>query len=431
MILSFKPVMGPLSAADGMAQRLLRRWVPKWYSSFARPGTALFYERLGQGFQPVSTGRQRLLSQVRQLAMYAHAARQPECRRFFQPDLGGHFRAILALYRKGRGGGWVFSLDEAGAVSDATLDLYVHAFVIFACSHYARATGDDTARQVALDVAALIDGAFRQPGGRGFVEALDASGAPVGGLPRRHESHMHLLEACLFAHDAWPDEAVFVKLADEIVDLFFDRFYDAGSNLLSEYFTDDLVPAPDVQRGVIVHEPGHYYEWIWLLKKHAAIKGDPARYDAVCLALLSWANGYGWDADFGGIYDELDARGQVVADTKRLWPFTEAIKANALMLDAAPPPMRAAIKAHVARMTAVFRSFYMRERGFWTEWLNRDLTPAADYMPATTPYHVYFGIMEARDALAGRGRSVSLRAAPRRLAYAVRRYLSAAVRRLR
>ncbi|NBX66123.1 MAG: N-acylglucosamine 2-epimerase [Proteobacteria bacterium] len=411
---------------DDLSQRLLRRWVPKWYPAFIEPKTNLFFERLGHSFRPVLTGKRRLLSQFRQLAMYSHAASQAECM-FFKPDLAGHLDAITKAYSAQEPGGWFFALDDSGKVIDKTLDLYAHAFVIFGLSHYGRTTGDVSARTRALETLAFIDRNFRAS--EGFYEALDGEGKKIE-TPRRHESHMHLLEACLFAHATWGD-AVFLEVSDQIVNLFFSRFYDAQSNVLSEYFTDDLKPQADREKSVILCEPGHYCEWIWLLKKHAHAKGNSSMHDDVCLRLLEWVNRFGWDRTHGGIYDELDTEGQVVSGTKRLWPFTEAIKANALMLDCIHDPHREAAKNHMAVMTTLFRDKYMQERGFWTESLSHDLAPATDYMPATSPYHVYFGIMETREILKNRGASKSWRAGPRRLAYASARFLSAIVRETR
>lgn len=413
----FKPTMGAYSVADDLAQKLLRRWVPKWYGAFTSAQGPLFFERLGHSFKPLLTPRLRLLSQLRQLAMYAHATTQPESR-FFKPDLKKYFDGIVNAYTAGPKGAWVFAINE----TDATLDLYTHAFVIFAFAHYGQATKDEAAHQQALATLAFLNTNFRVGGIKGFVEVV---GKP---MPRRHESHMHLLEACLAAYNTWQD-AAFKAVADELVALFFSDFYNAENNILSEYFDDDLNPIPDANTGKIICEPGHYYEWIWLLKKHASLSDNPKIYDATCLALLAWANKYGWDDVHGGIYDELTTDGSVVTQTKRLWPFTEGLKANALMLSAVPD--RDAAKDLMIKMTQLFRDKYIDTRGFWTEWLNRDLSPAVDYMPATTPYHVYFGIMETLTILKQRGASKSWRAGPRRLSYAMSRFFSAWVRNTR
>lgn len=420
----FKRTSGPASIVDDLAQRLLRRWVPKWYGAFRGGTLPLFYERLGPNFKPILTERRRLLSQFRQLAMYSHAAMQPEIF-LFDPELTPYFESIVRGYKAQGPGAWLFALDDSGRPADRTLDLYGHAFAMFALANYGRATGDNRARDLGVATAKFVNSQFRKDVSAGFTEALGIDGKPLDVL-RRHESHMHFLEGCLFAYESWGDD-IFKTLADEMVSLFFTHFFAPG--YLSEFFTTDLKPAPDLQRNVVICEPGHYYEWIWLLKKHAAMHGEPARYDATCLQLLDWANTHGWDSEYGGIYDELEIDGTIVTDTKRLWPYTEALKANAMMLDVVAD--KAATKERIAEMTLLFRKAYMHERGFWTEWLNRDLSPVLDYMPATTPYHVYFGIMEARAALAARGPSKSLARGPLCFLYGLRRKLSALMARFR
>lgn len=405
------------STVEYLAQRLLQRWVPKWFEAFSDPVSGGFYERLGRQFKPVSTGQRRLLTQCRQLALYSHAS----LHNGFSGDLGNRFESIIRAYRGEHSGGFRFSTDDNGAPLDNSYDLYSLSFVIFSASHYFRVSGDPMAEQVARQTLDFINAHFRLPGHPGLAEAIDDRLAPLPRL-RRQNPHMHLLEACLFAADTWNDPAYRV-MADEMVDLFTRYFYDPAANRLSEFFTDDLQPDPE--KGVLV-EPGHYCEWVWLLKKHA---GTGTQHDATCARLLEWANRYGWDGDYGGIYDVLQPDGTVTSDTKRLWPFTEALKANALMLDSGMD--KDALKQRMADMVNFFRDQYMDERGFWVEWLNRDLTPATDYMPGTTPYHVYFGIMETRAALHARGRTKSWAAGPRVMGYTLRRQLSGYMRRLR
>ncbi len=414
---------GTHSTIRHLSQRLLQRWVPKWHEAFRDPAGG-FHERLGRGFKPLPLPHKRLLTQCRQLAMYSHASLQkgaPD----YREDMRRRFDWLADRFHVTATGGWRFSVTEDGAPLDNSCDLYTHGFVIFALSHYYRATRSARAEELALRTLGFIDTAFRVDGFPGLAEAL---GEDLIALPkmRRHESHMHLLEACLFAYETWR-EPRYLALADEMTALFFRFFLPEGRAALAEYYTDDLA-SPHPEQGHVT-EPGHYYEWIWLLKKHAMLAGEPARHDAVCLRLLGWANAHGWDGQHGGIYDELNPDGSVLTETKRLWPFTEGLKANALMLDHAED--RQALKDHVARMVAVFRDSYMDERGFWVEWLNRDLSPATDYMPGTTPYHVYFGIMETLEALDRRGRTISIAAGPRAALYRARRALSAKVKKVR
>lgn len=415
---------GTQTVVSHLSYRLLQRWVPKWHEAFSDHDSGLFFERVNPNFKPLRTGVRRLLTQCRLLAIFSDASAYAVCP-VTARDLVKNFETLTATYYI-PGAGWIYSADDEGYPLNKTYDLYTQAFVIFALSHFYRATGDTRARKLAGETLAFIDSRLRMPEGlRGFAEALDENLVPVPG-PRRHESHMHLLEACLFAAQTWEDP-VYTDMGDELASLFENGFYDAGSNILSEYFDDRLVPQP--RDGRIVCEPGHYCEWLWLLKKHAARTDAPGRYNPLCRTLLDWANHYGWDAVHGGIFDELDPQGNIIADTKRIWPFTEALKANVLMLDGGAD--KVALKARIAEMVDVFNRDYMDSRGFWTEWLTRDLKPATDYMPGTTPYHVYFGIMEAAYTLRGRGPSKSWSAWLWQGAYTVQRQGSHLVRALR
>lgn len=409
------------STIRSLQTRLFLRWSPKWYGAFSTPEGG-FYERLGKGFKPVSTGQLRLVTQCRQLSIYSHVSLHQN--KMLYKNLKQQFEHILNYYHDPETGLWHFSLEDNGAVADRSCDLYALSFVIFACSHYFRATGDDRARDAALQVLTLIDRKFRLTELPGFAEAIDVRYKPIPRI-RRQNPHMHLLEACLFAYETWGDPA-YEAMADDMVGLFTNYFFDPRRDALVEFFSDAL--HPHFEKGNHL-EPGHYFEWVWLLKRHADMKGDPALHDHVALKLLDWANTNGWDKTYGGIYDTVAPDGRVINDTKRIWPFCEALKANALMLELAPD--RQEIKDRMTEMVRVFNDKYMQERGFWTEWLNRDLTPAADYMPGTTPYHVYFGITETMDILEKRGETKSLSSSLETKIYSLRRSLSSVVRRFR
>ncbi len=408
---------GALTTIERQAQKLLIRWIPKWYEVFYDPVQGNFHERLTRGFKPVPDQPRRLLTQCRQLAMYSSALMTGETLGF-NPDLRHHFEQLCRQYYVPETGGWRFSIDDQGRPKDPSYDLYSLSFVIFALTHYYRATQDEEAHTIARDTLRFIDRKFRAPDVIGFAEALGQDLKPLPRI-RRQNPHMHLFEACLFAADIW-DDNIFKACASELAGLFFTYFYDGKQNQLCEWFNDDLTPHEE--KGHIV-EPGHYYEWVWLLNKF-----DAKRYRLTCEHLLEWANTYGWDAEYGGIYDELTPEGDIISDTKRIWPFTEAIKANALMLPKFQPLVKQERKNRIAEMVAIFKDKYIEDRGFWTERLNRDLSPLTDYMPGTTPYHVYFGIMETRSILRARGSSKSVMLNVYAAIYRARRKVSARLR---
>ncbi|PZQ44543.1 MAG: N-acylglucosamine 2-epimerase, partial [Micavibrio aeruginosavorus] len=137
------------STVRSLKNRLLLRWVPKWYGAFSDPAGG-FYERLGKGFKPVSTGQRRLVTQCRQLSMYSHAFHFEN--KPFDQNIKAKFEFILEHYFDPKTGLWIFSLDDALAVKDRTCDLYALTFVIFSCSHYYRLTRDSRAHDAAHQV---------------------------------------------------------------------------------------------------------------------------------------------------------------------------------------------------------------------------------------------------------------------------------------
>ncbi len=408
------------STIEYLAHKLLQRRVPKWYEAFCDQHSDGFYERLGKGFQPVYTGNRRLLTHCRQLALYSHAVAHKE-NRAFRPDLTRHYAHMVDTYYVAETGGWRFSVDDEGNSLDDTNDLYALAFVIFSLSHYYRATGDEKAQVLARATLDFIRNHMRISDRPGFAEAVSAD-LQLLERPRRQNPHMHLLEACLFAGDTWRDPN-YLDTADEIIYLFYEYFFDKERVFLGEYYQDNLSRDPETGHAA---EPGHYFEWVWLLKKHASAIEEPDMHNDACSRLLMFANSFGWDREFGGIYDEFNVEGQVLKPSKRIWPFAEALKANVLMLDSGAD--KKFLKKRVAEMVKLFRKRYMDERGFWTEWLSRDLSPVTDYLPGTTPYHVYFGVMETLAALRQRGANKSITLQPVKWIYSLRRNASSAVR---
>lgn len=411
-----------LSRIEHLARQCHRRWVPKWYQSFACNGRGLFHERLDHQFLPIDTGRQRLLTQCRQLAVYAHHLTTPHARGSVTADqLMGHFDAIKETFYVPETGGWRFSIGEGE--DDPLYDLYAHAFIIFMGVWLYRATGDQAACAAAIGARDFIVTHFQCKNAPGYEEQLDAHLNPIAQI-RRQDPHMHLLEAALFSYETWGMVAD-ATLAHDCMALFKGYFWDETQQCLGEDYDAHLLPHPG--QGDYC-EPGHHFEWVWLLHKYESAFGHDAQLKAVRAQLWSFGNTTGYDTQYGGIYNAVTKTGDVIEDDKRIWPITEALKANAIMLDEVT--QRAAIKKDIDGLLKILNDGYVHKRGFWTETLNRDLSAQTDYMPGTTPYHLYFGVMEALDILRVRGRSKSWRSALVAMQYNTRRSLSDCMRRI-
>ncbi|HYE52186.1 MAG TPA: AGE family epimerase/isomerase [Azospirillaceae bacterium] len=204
---------------------------------------------------------------------------------------------------------------------------------------------------------------------------------------RQQNPHMHLLEGYLSMLEA-TGEARWEAGARRVTDLVLHRFIGADG-VLGEYYTDDWTPHPEEGHRA---EPGHHYEWAWLLAWAAGKLDRPEALDAA-RGLHRFAEGCLLPG--GRIHDEVDRQGRPVKATRRIWPGGERIKA--LGLFGTPDELDAAI-------AALFRD-YLKPDGTWVEHLDAEGAPMTDYLPGTTPYHIFLALAEARRALAARAGS--------------------------
>jgi mannose-6-phosphate isomerase len=220
--------------------------------------------------------------------------------RFRRPD--GLFRTQVA---------------ETGEALDETAMVYDQAFALLALATAFKA---DRSRRGLVGLAAQTREALeglRHPAG-GFREAI--------AWPYQANCHMHLLEAAL----AWIElgEPGWDALADELVALALTRFIDAEAGFLREFFSEDWTPADGVDGRIV--EPGHQFEWAWLLERWGILRN---REDARAAARALFEHGIrGVDPVRGVAVNALWDDGSIKDGQARLWPQTEYIKA-ALILD--------------------------------------------------------------------------------------------------
>lgn len=193
---------------------------------------------------------------------------------------------------------------------------------------------------------------------------------------------MHLLEACLFAYDTLKDD-IYAKLAHEIYGLFKNHFWDEATGTIGENFSEDLTSLPPEDQHV---EAGHHFEWVWLLDYYRRL--FPEAHDEAYRymeRLYDWGCRYGYDSDYGGIFDEQRRDGTVLTETKRVWPLCEAIKAHRVMR--AWQEKRALL--YLDQTKKIFKKRYLRKDAGWNESWNRDFTAlTVDYLPGTSVYHL-------------------------------------------
>ncbi|HVH05067.1 MAG TPA: AGE family epimerase/isomerase [Myxococcota bacterium] len=364
--------------AARLRRHLLEELLPYWAERGADRAHGGFWNRLDGAGHALAEDHKRLLVQLRLVYAFSEGARLGAP---WALELAAHGVAFLERgYRDARHGGWFLTATPDGSPLDRRKDFYAHAFAVFAYAAYHAASGDRAALARAHETVTFVRERLRDPRHGGYFEEADEAGNPLRDLPRRQNPHMHWLEALLALHAVAPDAALLAD-ARALLELLAQRFVDRSTGGLMEHF------APDWKITDPVVEPGHHYEWTWLLAAHRDLLG-PAASDPLAAQLFDYAERYGLDADLG-VFDRANGPGLAPSSTKRLWPQTERVKALAARGDA--PALRAALGALFAR--------YARSDGGWIEHVDRDGRPLTDLQNATSVYHVTLALREAAAAL--------------------------------
>ncbi len=362
-------------AAVLMESWMLGQALPLWATAGFDAEAGRFEEGLTFDRRPRPQGPIRLLVQARQIFVYSLAQR----RRWHAGAAALAERAFEAMrrdyHRPDGQDGWVFSIARDGSVADSRRDLYAHAFVLLAIAAYVQATGKREELALAHEALAFLDREMTAPRGGGYVEAW-----PLRDGPRRQNPHMHLFEALLALWECSGDR-VFLGRADDLFQLFVSKFFQAGQGVLLEYFDEALQP-PD-GHGAIV-EPGHHFEWCWLLRRYERHTGESSVGEIV-ERLYRHASRAGFDAD-GLIMDEVHPDGTILKASRRLWPMTEAIKSD--LVEARRGRTGAAVRAAALTQALHGRFLAPAPQGGWVDRLGPDGSPLVDFMPATSLYHL-------------------------------------------
>lgn len=331
------------------------------------------YEELTFDGRPKDVGYRRSLVQFRQVYVFARAAIFGLGPKALPGKL--FHRAAAASWHPD--GGFVHKLDARGMPEEGPRECYDQAFGMLACAWAYAVDGDSSTLDYAYRTARFLDAHMAHPNG-GYEEAS------IPRLPRRHNPHMHLLEAFLALHEITGDD-LFIERASAIVGLFESHFMDIGGGL-REYFDADWRPATGAAGEIV--EPGHHYEWVWLLHEYARLTGKPV--NPLASQLFDFAAGYGFDP-VGRPVEQVDIRGRHLRPSVKLWAITERLKAHVVRAEASGQAFDPAI---VVMVQDIDQHFLLREPPVWFEEFAADGTPSRRRMPASTLYHITLAVAE-------------------------------------
>jgi mannose/cellobiose epimerase-like protein (N-acyl-D-glucosamine 2-epimerase family) len=346
---------------------------PLWLEHGVDWDRRAFHEHLDLSSLRCRAAFRRLRVAARQTYVFSKAAGSGVPRAREAVMLGLDFLRGPARLPEG-GYAWRFDLDNRPI--DQTRDLYDHAFVLLAFAAAAPIVGPAAVRQDTVNLIEYVHHNFLHRAG-GYEESIPPA------TPRRQNPHMHLFEALLAAHDAFGDEVFFVRAA-ELAELFMVRFFHAREGALPEFFDAALDVHREARRFLL--EPGHHYEWIWLLDWYArtAARMNRPALPALRLAsdaLLEFADKFAVDRNLGLVVNGLWSDGAVQDGGFRLWPQTERLKAEARRRVGASDALERALIALGRHLDGV-------QPGLWVERISADGNAGADPAPATSLYHL-------------------------------------------
>ena len=354
------------------------RTLPHWRHHVIDQNVGGFHEALDKSGAGTSNGGKRTMVQARLCFVFAHAFQKHGNPADLAAAQGGF--EFLSSHCRHPDGGWFHKLTEDGAPLDQDRDLYDHAFILFATAWLDRA-GVELARETAETTQSFLDAEMAHPEG-GFIEQ-----AGRATLPRRQNPHMHLLEACLAWYET-SNENIWLDRAARIVSLFNEAFVVDGS--LREYFSENWQPMAGDSGRLI--EPGHHFEWVWLLHRYAKLTGQQSEH---MRSLYNFACAHGVDKVSGGVVDVISADGTLLSPNHRLWPQTEAIKAHNVY-------RKSGDKDAGKRLDATLNAFWQNHlkdepNGVWREHIGPDGKRLRDDMPGSSPYHLAMAVGEILD----------------------------------
>jgi mannose-6-phosphate isomerase len=366
--------------------------LPAWFRDGLDLALGCTRERLDGDRRPVPGLPDRLVSQARVVFSYAESlSALPDAR--VEQFVARGFEYMCAQFWDARTGGWRYARGGGSPGVQTRRDLYAHAFVALACAAYYRATRDPRAIAWADVTLHYVRDNLRHGAG-GFVTALSEDRKRIPG-PLLQNPHMHLFEACCFLFEVTRRDD-YLGFGAELVELLLERLIEPRTGTVTEYFDDSWRPAAD--RGDVL-EPGHHFEWVWLV--HRWLRIVPPAYrerhaERLLRAsdrMLRWALQHGVDRSYRGVYDEVARSGGVLKDTKRIWPVTEALKA-VRFASAGGSTVDGLEPTYDDLESLVIDRYVDTAAGSWSEVLSRDLRPAVAFMPATTLYHLVMMVRE-------------------------------------
>ena len=231
---------------------------------------------------------------------------------------------FLAKHGRDAEGNWYFALDRAGQPLVQPYNIFSDCFAAMAFSKYALASGEDGAKEVALQ--AYNNVLRRKDNPKGSYNKTFPGTRPLKSLA------VPMILANLSLEMDWllSSDQLEEVLAATVQEVMTD-FLDGDRGLMYENVALDGSHVDSFEGRLI--NPGHGIEAMWFVMDIAKRRDDPTTINQAVDVVLNSLN-FAWDAEYGGLYYFMDAEGhppqQLEWDQKLWWVHVEALVALAM-----------------------------------------------------------------------------------------------------
>lgn len=305
---------------DRFHEELYSRVLPFWLRNSLDQEFGGYFNCLDRDGKPYDT-KKHVWLQGRQVWMlskiYNHLGGGDTAQVYLE---GAHVGAkFLRKHAKTEGNRVYFCLTREGNPVYLQRKMFSECFYVMALAEYARASGDESARQEARDVFESVIQFAKDP---------TLIGRPVYGGEKPVSSlavPMILLNLIEEVND--PGESGYAELAKWCVERINLHIRPELSLVLETVGVDGkLIDSPE---GRLVN-PGHAIEAGWFLMQYARKTNDEVLLRQ-SIKMIDWSYDFGWDEQYGGLFYFLDRDGysplQLEWNMKLWWPHCEAMVA--------------------------------------------------------------------------------------------------------
>ena len=245
--------------------------------------------------------------------------------------------------------------------------VFSESFAAIAMAEYAKASGDMTYAQKALDLFKDIRKFVATPGYMEpkYLPSLQAKG---------HSLVMILINTASRIRNVISDPVLDQQIDESIASLkdFMKPEFEALLEMVGP--NGEFI---DTINGRLIN-PGHCIETAWFLLEEAKHRGWDKELTQQALQILDWSWEWGWDKQYGGIINFRDCRNlppqDYSQDMKFWWPQTEAIIATLYAYEATGDDKYLIWHKQISEWT--YAHFPDSEYGEWYGYLHRDGTVA-------------------------------------------------------